>query len=331
MNRIKKSMYVVVTLLLMITLTGCGKVATLKNGEEAVVQFGKESISANDLYDKLKENMDTKILVNLMDEKIIGSKYETTSSMKKTAEKQIDQLKSLYGSGVSQAYTYSGYADEEDMRSSLILDQKRKVAVKDYLKKKVTDKEINKYYKNNIYGDVKASHILIAPDTTDDMSDKEKAEAKKEALTKANEVITKLKNGENFEDLAKEYSDDETVDLGWFNDGDMEDSFFQATLKLQKNKYTTTPVETSYGYHIILKTGEKEKAALKEVKDKIEENIVKEKLEKDVALEYNTLMSVREEAGMKFSDDTMKRKYKAYMTNLIAQAREKAASESSSN
>ena len=111
----------------------------------------------------------------------------------------------------------------------------------------------------------------------------------------------------------------------------MEDSFFQATLKLQKNKYTTTPVETSYGYHIILKTGEKEKAALKEVKDKIEENIVKEKLEKDVALEYNTLMSVRKEAGMKFSDDTMKRKYKAYMTNLIAQAREKAASESSSN
>lgn len=327
MNKSKKVILLVVTLLLMFSLTGCGKVATLKNGEEAVVQFDEGAISANDLYEKLKENMDMKTLVNLMDEQLFSEKYETTDEMKESAESEINNLKSMFGDNYTQAFSYYGYASEEDMRYNLILDKKRELAIKDYIKENIKDSEIEKYYKNNIYGDVKASHILIAPDTTDDMTDEEKEEAKKDALSEANEVITKLKNGENFEELAKEYSDDETVDLGWFNDGDMEDSFFDATIKLSKDKYTTTPVETSYGYHIILKTGQKEKASLNEVKDTILENLAEEKLDKDVALQYNTLMEIREKAGMKFEDDELKRKYKAYMTNVIANAREQAAKE----
>lgn len=327
MNKSKKVILLVVTLLLMFSLTGCGKVATLKNGEKAVVQFDEGAISANDLYEKLKENMDMKTLVNLMDDQLFSKKYKTTDEMKESAESEINNLKSMFGDNYAQAFSYYGYASEEDMRYNLILEQKRELAVKDYIKENIKDSEIEKYYKNNIYGDVKASHILIAPDTTDDMTDEEKEEAKKDALSEANEVITKLKNGENFEELAKEYSDDETVDLGWFNDGEMEDSFFDATIKLKKDKYTTTPVETSYGYHIILKTGQKEKASLKEVKDTILENLAKEKLDKDVALQYNKLMEIREKAGMKFEDDELKRKYKAYMTNVIANAREQAAKE----
>lgn len=327
MNKSKKVILLVVTLLLMFSVTGCGKVATLKNGEEAVVQFDEGTISANDLYEKLKENMDMKTLVNLMDDQLFSKKYKTTDEMKESAESEINNLKSMFGDNYAQAFSYYGYASEEDMRYNLILEQKRELAVKDYIKENIKDSEIEKYYKNNIYGDVKASHILIAPDTTDDMTDEEKEEAKKDALSEANEVITKLKNGENFEELAKEYSDDETVDLGWFNDGEMEDSFFDATIKLKKDKYTTTPVETSYGYHIILKTGQKEKASLKEVKDTILENLAKEKLDKDVALQYNTLMEIREKAGMKFEDDELKRKYKAYMTNVIANAREQATKE----
>ena len=237
MNKYKRSLLVVITLLLMVGVTGCGKVATLKNGEDAVVKFDKDGISANDLYEELKENMDMKTLVNLMDEKIIGSKYETTEDMKKAANSQIDNIKSMFGDNYAQAFSYYGYANEEDMRESLILDQKRDLAVKEYIKENIKDSEVEKYYKNNIKGDVKASHILIAPNTKDDMTDKEKEEAKKEALQEANEVITKLKNGEDFEKLAKEYSDDETVDLGWFNDGDMEDSFFEATVKIAKDKY----------------------------------------------------------------------------------------------
>lgn len=327
MNKYKKSMLLVIVLFLMVCVTGCGKVATLKNGEEAVVQFDDGGISADDLYEKLKENMDMKTLVNLMDEKIIGNKYETTEEMTEDANSQVDNIKSMFGDNYAQAFSYYGYASEEDMIYNLILDQKRQLAVKDYIKKNITEKEIKKYYDNNIYGDIKASHILIAPDTTDDMTDEEKEEAKKDALAEANEVITKLKNGEDFDDLAAEYSDDESVDLGWFNDGDMEDTLFEAARKLKKGEYTTTPVETSYGYHIILKTDEKEKASLDEVKDTILDKLADEKLEDDVALQYNTLMKIREEAGMKFEENDMKRKYEAYMTNVIANAKEQAVQE----
>lgn len=325
MKNLKKGMLLVITLLFVFSVTGCGKVATLKNGEHAVVQFDKEAVSADELYNALKEKYAVETLVDLMDQKIFGKQYETTKEMTETANSEINRWKSLYKDNFSSYLSYSGYASEEDMRNKLILDQKRSKAVEEHVQSSIKDKEIEKYYKNNVYGDVKASHILIAPDTTDDMSDKEKEEAKKNALKEANEVITKLKNGEDFAELAKQYSDDETVDLGWFNDGDMEDSFFKATLDLKKDKYTITPVETSYGYHIILKTGQKEKASLKEVKDTIKEKLAKEKLDKDVALQYNALMEIREKAGMKFEDDELRRKYKAYMTNVIANAKEQAA------
>ena len=323
MKSIKKIMLVIIALVLIIGVSGCGKVAKLKNGEEAVVKFDKKNVSADELYEELKDNMNIKTLVNLIDKKLFGDKYQLTSSEE---NKIKDEVKNS-----SQMYMYYGYTSTDDMEASLIMDKRREKAVKDYLESKVTDKEIEKYYKNNVYGDVKASHILIAVDSTDDMTDKEKESLKKDAKKEANEVITKLKNGEDFEKLAKEYSDDESIDLGWFNDGDMEDSFFKATLALEKNKYTTTPVETSYGYHIILKTGEKKKASLKELKGTIVEKIVEKNLENDVVLQFNAIMDMREEAGMKFQDNEMKKKYKTYMSNLMAQARENAANEKESN
>ena len=45
--------------------------------------------------------------------------------------------------------------------------------------------------------------------------------------------------------------------------------------------YTKEPVKTTYGYHIILKTGEKDKPKLKEVKDNIIKALTDEKLDED--------------------------------------------------
>ena len=46
----------------------------------------------------------------------------------------------------------------------------------------------------------------------------------------------------------------------------MVSEFEDAAYKLKVNEYTKEPVKTTYGYHIILKTGEKEKPKLKKVK-----------------------------------------------------------------
>jgi peptidyl-prolyl cis-trans isomerase C len=74
---------------------------------------------------------------------------------------------------------------------------------------------------------------------------------------KANDIIAQLKAGAKFEDLAKKFGDPKDPasqqggDLGFFKKGDMLPEFSDAAFKLKKGEYTTTPVHTKYGWHVI--------------------------------------------------------------------------------
>ena len=157
------------------------------------------------------------------------------------------------------------------------------------------------------------------------MSDDEKEKVKEKARKKAEKIIKELDEGKKFSDLAKKYSDDDANkdkggDLGYFNKDEMDGSFWNAALALKKNEYTKEPVESSYGYHIILKTGEKEKKTLKGVKSSIKETLTTDKLSNDKTLYYKTLMSIREDNKVTFKDNDLKKQYNDYMDNLIKQA-----------
>jgi peptidyl-prolyl cis-trans isomerase C len=88
----------------------------------------------------------------------------------------------------------------------------------------------------------KASHILI----------------KDRSL--ANEILKRVKRGENFSSLAKEHSvcgsKSKGGDLGWFGPGKMVPKFEEAVKKL-KNGQISGLVGTQFGFHIIKKTGER--------------------------------------------------------------------------
>ncbi len=74
---------------------------------------------------------------------------------------------------------------------------------------------------------------------------------------KAKDVIKQLQAGAKFEDLVKKYSDTKDPasaqggDLGTFKRADMLPEFSDAAFKLKKGEYTTTPVHTRYGWHVI--------------------------------------------------------------------------------
>ena len=145
----------------------------------------------------------------------------------------------------------------------LRLEFRRNAAINDFIEKNIKDKEIEKYYENDIYGEVKASHILITPSVSEDATTDEKKKAEDEALKEAKKIIKELKNGKKFADLAKKYSKDEASasnggDLGYFDLNEMVDEFSDAVKELKVDEYTKEPVKSSFGYHIILKTGEKE-------------------------------------------------------------------------
>ncbi|MBU0760707.1 MAG: peptidylprolyl isomerase, partial [Nanoarchaeota archaeon] len=87
---------------------------------------------------------------------------------------------------------------------------------------------------------------------------------------KAEQVLARVKSGEDFFQLATEFSEDpgskdQGGDLGYFGKGVMVPDFEQAVWSLSVNEVTKELVKTQFGYHIIKKTGVRENA------DKVEE------------------------------------------------------------
>jgi peptidyl-prolyl cis-trans isomerase C len=144
--------------------------------------------------------------------------------------------------------------------------------VQDYLKKNpVSDAEIKAEYDKfkAQAGDKEyhARHILV----------------EKEDDAKA--IIAKLKSGAKFEDLAKQSKDPGSAanggDLDWASPASFVKPFSDAMVALKKGEFTTTPVKTQYGYHVI-KLDDVRAAkipTLEEVKPQIAESLQQKKLQ----------------------------------------------------
>ncbi len=115
-------------------------------------------------------------------------------------------------------------------------------AIKDYMEKNpVSDEAAQKFYdeKIGIPGkEYKARHILL--ETEDD----------------AKNVISLLDSGQDFSELAKEKSTGPSGpqggELGWFGAGQMVKPFSDATAAMEKGSYSKTPVQTQFGWHVIM-------------------------------------------------------------------------------
>lgn len=108
---------------------------------------------------------------------------------------------------------------------------------------KVTDEETQKYYEENSdlfveEGGMEIAHILV--DTEE----------------KAKEVIAKLSQGNDFAELAKEYStcpsSAQGGELGLINENSgYVPEFKEPALKLKEGEITTEPVKSEFGFHVI--------------------------------------------------------------------------------
>ena len=327
----KKWFLALAALLVVTTLTtGCGQKAELKDGSQVAVKLDGIKITADEYYNEIK-GINIATLVDMIDHQLFDKKYGKTDEENDQVEEQIKSLKDQYGSNEdtykSVLRQYFGVQSEDELEDMLRLEFRRNAAINDFIEKNIKDKEIEKYYEKDIYGEVKASHILITPSVSEDATTDEKKKAEDEALKEAKKIIKELKNGKKFADLAKKYSKDEASasnggDLGYFDLNEMVDEFSDAVKELKVDEYTKEPVKSSFGYHIILKTGEKEKPKLKDVKDKIIETLREEKLNEDPGLYYKTLVDIREEKNIKWKDDEIKKQYNKLMDQFIESAKE---------
>ncbi len=321
----KKTLLILGTIVLVVGLVGCGKTPTLKDGKEVVASIDGKSFTAEDLYNQLKTQGGEATLVNMIDTFIVNKEVETDEDAKTYADSQIESYKSSYksyGKDFNEALTQAGFKDEESFKESLILDYKKKTITENYIKGKITDEEIQKYYDDKIFGDIEAKHILISPDTNDKMSDEEKTKAEEKAKEEAENIIKKLDKGEDFAKLAKENSDDSgTASKGGkltVTYGEVVDEFWKATNGLKDKTYTKEPVKSEYGYHVIYRTSQKDKPKLNEVRDTIIKKIIEEKMSSDSSLSTEAMVELRKKYKMEINDNDIKKAYNTSTKEALA-------------
>lgn len=135
-----------------------------------------------------------------------------------------------------------------------------------------TDEEIKAAYAQQVELspplEFKARHILV------------------ETQGEAQSLIGELEGGADFAELATEHSTGPSGpnggDLGWFSPNQMVAPFSQAVSKLEDDSFTKAPVQTQFGWHVILREGSRATAppTLESVRDMIKQRVEQEKLQK---------------------------------------------------
>ena len=322
----KKTLIVLGTVLLVFGSLGCEKKTELKGGEDELVIFkdSKLNISTNDLYEKLKDKYGINFLIDMIDTNILNKEYEDSDSINDYVDIQVNSLRNYYKTETEflEYINNYGYKNVDELKEYFKLNYKRNLAVKDYLKTLISDDDINNYYNDKVTGDIEAKHILVEVKTTDSMTEDEKRTTKEDALKKAKEAITKLNEGKTFEEVSKEYSDDDATknnggSMGFVNTLDLDDVTRQELTKLEIGKYSTEPLETEYGYEIFLKVSVKDKPKLEEVKTHIIETLTDEKLTKDSKLQYKAMEYIRDKYEFSIKDEDLEIYYENTMNNLL--------------
>lgn len=308
-----------VVVIINIVIITIGHKVQLANGKEVIAKLNGKDITAEELFDKLKTSYGSDSLINMIDEYIVEK--EITADDKKTAkEKAQENLDSIKEQYKSAGYNWEdviknyGYENEESILDEMMMSIEKELVAKKYIKAGLTDQDIKDYYDKNVYGKYTAKHILITPATTDTMTDDEKTKAENAAKEKANEVISKLKDGSKWADLVKEYSQDTGSKnneglIENFTKGDVADEFWNAVEDLQDGEYTKEAVKSSYGYHVIMRVSYTEKDKLKNIKDDLVDEIVTKKLSEDANLYTTTWKEIRSKYKLDIKDTEIKNIY----------------------
>jgi peptidyl-prolyl cis-trans isomerase C len=134
----------------------------------------------------------------------------------------------------------------------------------------VTDEDARKFYDEQVGvpgKEYKARHILV------------------ETEDEAKEIITELDNGKDFSELAKEKSTGPSGpsggELGWFGAGQMVKPFADAAAAMEKGTYSKNPVQTEFGWHVIMldDTRESTPPPFEDVKERLKLLLANKKLQ----------------------------------------------------
>ena len=166
--------------------------------------------------------------------------------------------------------------------------------------------------------EVKASHIMkMVPDPTMD--------AEKKALI---DSIAKIITPENFAEIASRESEDRGSsmrggELGWFGKGQMVKPFEDATFALAEGQISA-PIRSQYGWHLILKEGERGIQPLDSMRTQIQRQVLRDERSKEAdksfirktRIEYNLPAEMTDAEVKAYADEHLEAKYPE-LKNLV--------------
>ncbi len=128
------------------------------------------------------------------------------------------------------------------------------------------------YDKRASRGEIAVSHIMVK--LPKQPTDQDKANMK----VKIDEIYTKLKAGQAFEELARQFSDDkQSAEKGGilqaFKGGRLPKAFEDAAFALKSNGDVSEPILTPYGWHIIKRNDLKGVPAFNEIKTELKNRV----------------------------------------------------------
>lgn len=265
-----------------ITATSVLALSACSGGDSEVVAETKAgNITKEDLYQTLKDNAGADALNMLVQQKVLDDKYNVSD---KEIDKKLNEYKKSMGDQLNQLIEQKG---EDFVKEQIKYELLMKKFAKDNIK--VTDDDVKEYY-DGLKGKIHLSHILV-----------------KEKKT-AEEVEKKLKKGEKFEDLAKEYSTDGTAekggDLGWVGKEDnMDKDFVKAAFALKTGEISG-PVKSQFGYHIIKK--DEERGKYEDMKKDLKKEVQEQKQNDQTELQ-SVIDKLVKDADLKVKDKELKK------------------------
>ena len=258
--------------------------------KELNIQLDRVSQQGGQVTDDQMAALKKDILESLIEREVLYQQSQK-AGIQVTDQKVDDQLAAIKKRFPNEDEFKNALSKMNLSEDEVKMQIKRGLSIRELLDQQITSKiviteeESKAYYDKNPQmfkqpEQIKASHILIKVDAKAD-------EAKKtEARKKIEEVQQKLKDGGDFADLAKEYSEGPSSakggDLGYFKRGQMVKPFEEAALALKPNEVSDV-VETRFGYHLIKVFDNKpeQNLAYADVKDKIIQRMKQEKIEKE--------------------------------------------------
>jgi len=223
----KKQLSIVIAIILGVAVLGY---LSFNKKQNTLATIGRHVISKSDLQDRLKtfpEQYQEQLKIPANQEKILNQMVEEELLMQAAKHEGIEQRKEI--------------TDKlEQAKKELILNTLITEKINNQVT--ITEEEVKAFFKQNEaqFNEVenrRVQHILVA--------DEKLAES----------IRDRAKRGNNFGDLAKQYSTDPTGqnggDLGWFGRGQLVPDFERAAYNLRSKGDISNVIKTQFGYHVI--------------------------------------------------------------------------------